>query len=65
MGGGCGEGPHGGVHCPQDEGQGEAIEPLGCSMRWMAGELARMVEKVSEEELDEVVEVVVEAEETE
>ena len=43
----------------------EAIEALDRSVRWMEGELAKTVEKVKEEEVDEVVEVEVEAEEME
>ena len=43
----------------------EAIEALNRSVRWMERELAKTVEKVKEEEVDEVVEVEVEAEEME
>ena len=43
----------------------EAIEALDRSVRWMERELAKTVEKVKEEEVDEVVEVEVRAEEME
>ena len=43
----------------------EVIEALDRSVRWMERELARTVEKVKEEKVDEVVEVEVEAEEME
>ena len=43
----------------------EAIEALDRSVRWMERELPTAVEKVNEEEVDEVVEVEVEAEEME
>ena len=43
----------------------EAIEALDQGVRWMERELAAVVERVNEEEVDEVVEVDVEAEEME